>query len=116
MNRFLFPVIAVLALTGCERLTNRILIRNDSEEICPSITVAVCDSIWTVQNLAPGEQQEFTIVYTGDDHFQVIVERDDGQRLEGHFGYVTHGVTGDLITIAFTGDSISFSQSINNSY
>ena len=116
MRKFLIPAIAILVLTGCDRMKNRILIRNDSADTCPSITVAVCDSTWTTENLAPGEQQEFTIVYSRDDHFQVIVERNDGQTLEGHFGYVTHGVTGDQITIVFAGDSILFSQSLNSSY
>lgn len=114
MVKFLVPIISFLALTGCEVLKNRILIENDSALICSAITVTVCDSNWTIHSMAPGEQWESTVVYTRDDHFQVLVEMDYGQTLEGNFGYVTHGITGDLVEISFTGDSISFSQSISS--
>ncbi len=114
MIKFFVPLISFLALTGCDGLKNRILIKNDSALICSVMTVTVCDSTWTIHSMAPGEQWESTVVYTRDDHFQVLVEMDDGQTLEGHFGYVTHGITGDLVEISFTGDSISFSQSISS--
>jgi len=114
MTKFLVPIISFLALTGCEGLKNRILIENDSALTCSAITVTVCDSTWTIHSMAPGEQWESTVVYTRDDHFQVLVEMNDGQTFEGDFGYVTHGITGDLIEISFSGDSIYFSQSISS--
>ncbi len=115
MKKLLVSAVVLLAVTGCRPCENLILIENNSDIVCTSVTVAVCDSTWTIENFAPGEQREYTIVYTRDDHFQVIVEKSDGEILEGNFGYVTHGIIGDRIRISIENDSISFRQS-GNSY
>ncbi|MCK5131897.1 MAG: hypothetical protein KAR40_07070 [Candidatus Sabulitectum sp.] len=117
MRRALTPVIIIvlLAVTGCRRSRNLILIENNSDMICTSVTIAVCDSSWTIQNMAPGEQREFSVIYTKDDAFHVSMEPADGRSLEGSFGYVTHGITGDRIRISIEDDSIFFMQN-GNSY
>ena len=107
---------AILAITGCIGEKNRILVKNDSDENFHSVTVSVCDSTWTIQNFAPGEEQEFTVIYTRDDHYQITAETADGHIIEGGFGYVTHGINDDTIEITFISDSILFNQSFSNSY
>ena len=114
MKKVLFLLVAILALTGCGGANNRVLIENRSDFIFTSITVAVCDSVWTIHNMAPGKQQEFTVVYNRDDHFRVKAIREDGLALEEGFGYVTHGIAGDLNRITMAGDSISYNLSMNN--
>jgi hypothetical protein len=116
MKKALISVMAILAISGCIGEKNRILLRNDSDENFHSVTVSVCDSTWTIQNFAPGEKQEFTVVYTRDDHFTISAEAADGHVLEGGFGYVTHGISDETIEITFIGDSIRFNQSFSSSY
>lgn len=111
MNKILIPVLVLLAVTGCGRLKNLVLIENNSNVVCTTISIAVCDSSWTLANLAPGEQHQFSVVYTSDDAFQVRVETADGGSLSGRFGYVTHDITGERIRISIENDNISFRQS-----
>lgn len=111
MRKILIPVVVLLAVTGCSRFKNLVLIENNSNVVCTTISIAVCDSSWTLENLAPGEQHQFTVVYTSDDAFQVRVETADGGSLNGGFGYVTHGITGERIRISIENDHISFRQS-----
>ena len=116
MRKFVITALAVLALAGCVGRGNQVLVKNGSDEVCISITVSVCGSSWTIENLAPGETEEFTVVYTSDDHFQVIAENENGRTLEGNFGYVTHGINGESIEIVFFGDSLQFTQLRNSTY
>ncbi|MCK5785815.1 MAG: hypothetical protein KAH54_04545 [Candidatus Sabulitectum sp.] len=116
MRKNSLPALALLALAGCMGRGNLVQVKNGSDEICGSITVSVCDSSWTIENLAPGETEEFTVVYTSDDHFQVIVENENGLTMEGNFGYVTHGINDETIEIIFFGDSLQFTQLRNNTY
>lgn len=116
MKKALISVMAILAISGCIGEKNRILVKNDSNETFHSVTVSVCDSTWTIQNFAPGEVQEFTVVYTRDDHFEINAEAADGHIIEGGFGYVTHGISDETIEITFIGDSIRFNQKMNRNY
>ena len=116
MRKILIPVMVILSISGFIGEKNRIMVRNDSDENFHSVTVSVCDSTWTIKNFAPGEEQEFTVVYTRDDHFAISAEASDGHILEGGFGYVTHGVYDETVEITFIGDSIRFNQPINKNY
>ncbi|MEA3266907.1 MAG: hypothetical protein U9P42_08190 [Candidatus Fermentibacteria bacterium] len=116
MRTILISAMVMLGLAGCIGQGNRILVRNDSDRIYNSVTVSVCDSTWVIQTLAPGEEEEFTIVYTSDDSFHISAETTDEQIVEGNFGYVTHGISDDTIEIIFCGDSICFDQKTNNLY
>lgn len=116
MKKVLISVIVILAVSGCIGKKNRILVRNDSDKELHSVTVSVCDSTWTIQDFAPGEKQEFTVVYNRDDHFEIYAETADGSIIEGYFGYVTHGISDETIEITFIGDSIQFNQSCSSSY
>ncbi len=111
MRKVFIPALALLAITGCQSFENLVLIENNSKTVCTSVTVTVCDSTWTIQNMTPGEEREFTIVYTKDDSFHVTVQSANGKSLEGSFGYVTHGISGDRIRISIENDSIGFRQS-----
>lgn len=116
MKKSLISVMAILAISGCIGEKSRITVRNDSDESFRSVTVSVCDSTWTIENFSPGDEQEFTVVYTRDDHFQIRAEAADGRIIEGGFGYVTHGLSDETIEITFIGDSILFNQQINEDY
>ncbi len=111
MNKILVSMLLTVAVAGCGRSRNLILLENNSEKICTSVVVSVCDSVWTVKNMMPGAAREFAVVYTADDSFQVYLEFSEGDSLQGNFGYVTHGVSGDRIRISIENDSISFRQS-----
>lgn len=71
MRTTLISAMLILGLAGCVGQGNRILVRNDSDRIYSSVTVSVCDSTWVIHTLAPGEEKEFTIVYTSDDSFHI---------------------------------------------
>jgi len=116
MRKILISIMTILTITGCIGEKNRIFVKNNSDEYFHSVTVSVCDSTWIIQNLAPGEVQEFTVIYTIDDHYQISAEASDGQILEGVFGYVTHGINDDTIEITLISDSILFNQSFSSSY
>ncbi len=103
--------IVLLAAAGCGTNQNLLLVENNSDKICASVTVAVCDSSWTFSNLYPGEQQEVSVVYTKDDSFHVSVRLAGGGALSSSFGYATHGVTGERIRITIQKESIAFVQS-----
>ncbi len=46
--------------------------------------------------------------------FKVRVESSAGTALEGNFGYVTRGITGNRVRISIEYDSIAFRQSGNS--
>ncbi|MCK5842226.1 MAG: hypothetical protein KAH31_08665 [Candidatus Sabulitectum sp.] len=116
MRTTLISAMVILGLAGCIEHGNRILVRNDSEQIYSSVTVSVCDSTWVIHTLAPGEEEEFSIVYTSDDSFHISARTAEEQIIEGSFGYVTHGISNETIEIVFSGDSIHFDQKRNNLY
>jgi len=113
MVKIVVFVALLMAVAGCGGCQNLLLVENNSGTACTSVTVAVCDSSWTFNNLYPGEEQEVSVVYTKDDSFHVTVQFAGGGTLSGSFGYVTHGITGERIRITIQEDSIAFLQSRN---
>ncbi len=113
MSKRLLLFTMLAAIAGCGSRGNLILIENNSTAVCTTVTVAVCDSTWIIENMIPGDVHEFTVTYTHDDDFKVSVESSLGVTLEGNFGYVTHGITGDRVRISIEDDSIAFRQSGN---
>ena len=111
MRKIMITVVILLAVTGCGRIENLVFIQNNSNVICTTVSIAVCDSSWILEGMAPGEQHQFTVVYTSDDAFQISVETADGGSLSGRFGDVTHGSTGERIRISIENDNIFFMQS-----
>ena len=116
MQRKLILLSLLAAFTGCVSRGNLVLVENNSDTVCTTVTVAVCDSSWVIENMIPGEVHEFTVSYTHDDDFKVRVESSAGNSIEGNFGYVTHGMTGDRVRISIEDDSIAFRQHSGNSY
>lgn len=116
MRTTLISAMVILSLAGCIGQGNRILVRNDSDNIYSSVTISVCDSTWVLHTLAPGEEREFSIVYTSDDSFHISARTADEQIVEGSFGYVTHGISNETIEIVLRDDSIHFDQKRNNLY
>lgn len=106
MKRILSAAVALMMISACSSLDNRIMISNDTDETISEITVSVCDSTWNIRNLAPGETITFTAFYSSDGHFRV-----SSPYLNGDFGYVTHGMTRDEAEITFREDRIDFRQS-----
>lgn len=109
--RSLIAAGAVLLAAGCGLRGNRVLVTNDTDDIISGIIVSVCDSVWNIESLPPGETVVFKIVYDRDDHFRV-----SSPELNGDFGYVTHGITGEETEITFREDRIDFRQSGSDMY
>lgn len=106
MKILLRATAVLLLLSACGRLGNKVMVTNDTEDTISHITVAVCDSLWNIETLTPGETITFTAVYSADGNFQV-----SSPELNGDFGYVTSGLTRDEAEITFREDRIDFRQS-----
>ncbi|HOP25942.1 MAG TPA: hypothetical protein PLM22_02410 [Candidatus Sabulitectum sp.] len=109
--RSLIAAAAILMTAGCGFKGNRVMVTNDTDEAISGITVSVCDSVWSIESLPPGETVVFKVVYDRDDHFRV-----SSPELNGDFGYVTHGITGEETEITFREDRIDFRQSGSDLY
>lgn len=105
-----------LFLTGCANFSNLIHIENNTEIQFTEVTISVCDSLWTINNMAPNEKFDFTIVYDRDDSFQITAVTASNDSISGNFGYVTHGMTGDRVWITLEDNAIAFRQSSSDSY
>ncbi len=106
MKLMLTAAVFLIMISACNGLDNRVTVRNDTDEAISGIAVSVCDSSWNIETLAPGETRNFTAVYSTDGHFRV-----SSPYLNGDFGYVTNGLTGDEAEITFREDRIDFRQS-----
>lgn len=99
----------ILAVTACDKFNNTITVTNGSEMTVSEISVSVCDSSWTISELAPGESREFACWYNCDDQFKI-----ETPELSGNFGYVTSSMTEDRVVITLQRDSIQFVQTKEN--
>jgi hypothetical protein len=104
----------LLAASGCKSSDNLLLVENNSDFVCTSVAVSVCDSSWAIQNMFKGDKYEFTVKYTTNDAFHVGVRFENGRSLSGTFGSATAGIIGDRIRISIENESINFRQSGNN--
>ena len=106
MRTLTVSLVMLFLAAGCSRFENTVVVTNESDSAINGVTVSVCESTWTIEILNPGESKTFKATYNSDDHFRV-----SSPALNGDFGYVTSGLTGDRVVIVFREDRIDFTQS-----
>jgi hypothetical protein len=111
LNRFNIPfiVVGVLLLLAFAMMfapgRSHMILRNDSGERIPSITVRVDDKEVTYTDVPPDAVNEKFFLIWADSNYDVAVMRANGQALRQTDGYVTNGSRADA-TISVRTDRI----------
>src|SRR5262249_22774474 len=107
----LFGVVVGVLWGVWDRLQNRFTVENRSgQELTLRVTTG--GETITLREVAAGAEATAAFRTGSDDHFTLEGRLADGTAVEGEFGYVTNGMSGQRARfVVFPGGKVEFSQS-----
>ncbi len=91
MNRTIAILIASLALASCARVSNEMVVTNNSGIRVQEVVVTVCGQSHNFTDIPDGGSKSASFTVKQDSGFQVNVRLTDGTSMATNFGYVTGG-------------------------
>lgn len=91
MKRTIATLFACLALASCAKVSNEMVVSNNSGIAAKEVVVTVCGKSYRFTDIPDAASKSARFVVKHDSGFQVDVRLGDGTVMATNFGYVTGG-------------------------